>query len=200
MQSVSEPLPLLLRYVESKGHAVFTRGLYNLNIVGIRTPDDSANTFNDMLAVAYKDERGWVVRSWAWTTDPGLYWRENPMRVQGTAILCPGQYRGAYKLGRHRGQYEALVQTGGRVTVWRDANRDTTLNMDPATAEDGYYGINIHRASTRGSTQVDRWSAGCQVAGDPTDFESFMGLCRRSAALYGPRFTYTLVEGPPNGS
>lgn len=37
------------------------------------------------------------------TTDPGTFYRENPLSVKGTAIMKPGQYRGAYMIGRHRG-------------------------------------------------------------------------------------------------
>ena len=183
----------LLQYVAGLGYAVFESGLYNLNIIGVRTPDDNANTFNDRLYVVYRDEWGWLTRSWDITTDPGMYWRENPGNVDGTAILVPGQYRGAYKLGKHRGKYPALVQTGAAVRVWRDNNRDQIL--DQGKAHDGYFGINIHRASKRGSETVDKWSAGCQVFGDPDDYECFMDIVERATEIWGPRFTYTLVDG-----
>ena len=189
-------LPIVLDYVAALGHAVFTRGEFNLNIIGIRTTDSQANTFDDRLCAVYRDELGWVTRTWSITTDPGVYFREHPMNVSGTAIMVPGQYRGAYKLGRHRGKYLALVQTGARVAVYRDANKDEVLDMGNPT--DGYFGINIHRASTRdgGSQLVDRWSAGCQVFGDPKDFDDFIKLCQRSAQTYGERFTYTLIDAP----
>lgn len=195
-------MPVLLDYVAAQGHAVFTAGEYNLNIIGIRTPDDTANTFNDRLCVVYRDEFGWVTRGpWPITTDPGLYWRKHPMRVSGTAILCPQQARGAYKIGTHR-TYAALVQRG-RVKIWRDNNRDEVLDTDPSVDTDsGHYGINIHRATSRrdgatggGSTLVDRFSAGCQVFADPDDYDVFMGLCRKQVEVNGwETFTYTLVD------
>ena len=191
--------PILLDYAAALGHAVFEDGLYNLNIIGIRTPDDDANKFNDRMCVVYKDEQGWVTRTWRCTTDPGTYWREHPMNVSGTAILVPGQYRGAYKIGLHRGSYEALVQRGGRVRLYRDANMDDILDMEPEDISDPTYaGINIHRASTRdgGSENVDKWSAGCQVFADPDDFECFMNIAKKSAETYGAQFTYTLVVAP----
>jgi len=188
-------LPLTLDRVLEAGHAVFTTGKYNLNLVGIRTDDDRANTFNDRLCCVYRDEHGWVTRSWSITTDPGTYWRTNPMRVRGTAIMAPGQYRGAYRLGRHRGRYPALVQTGGPVGYYRDGNRDQVLDMNPDSMGQGYLGLNIHRASLRagGSDTVDRWSAGCQVFKDPDQYKAFIAICQRSADLYGNRFTYTLI-------
>ena len=36
------------------------------------------------------------------TTDPGTYYREDPMNVRGTAVMQPEQYRGVYKIGRPR--------------------------------------------------------------------------------------------------
>jgi hypothetical protein len=193
---MSTCLPLLLEYVEALGHAVFTNGTYNLNIIGIRTPDDDANKFNDRLCVVYKDELGWVTRTWPITTDPGTYWRENPMRVTGTAILVPGQYRGAYKIGKHRGKYDALVQRGGRVRLYRDANKDDILDMEPENiADPTYAGINIHKAG-EASTEVNKWSAGCQVFANENDFDEFMDLVWKSEEMYGETFTYTLVDAP----
>jgi hypothetical protein len=194
---MSDTLPLVLQLVASHGHAVFTRGLYNLNIVGMRSSDLSAGTFNDRMCVVYRDELGWCTRTWAITTDPGVYWRENPGRLEGTAVLCAGQYRGSHQLGRHRGRYPALVQTGAAVRVWRDADCNATIDVDREQfGTEGYYGINIHRASSRagGSTEVGKWSAGCQVFADPADYEAFFKLCTSSAELYGPSFTYTLIE------
>ena len=189
--------PLLLDYVASRGHAVFENGLYNLNIIGIRTPDDDANTFNDRICLVYKDEQGWVTRTWPCTTDPGTYWREHPMNVNGTAILVPGQYRSAYKIGLHRGSYEALVQrgSGDKVKVFRDSNMDDILDMEPEDIAEGRYGINIHKAGAA-STAVNKWSAGCQVLSNEADFRDFMAIVRKSAESYGQEFSYTLVVAP----
>ena len=50
------------------------------------------------------------------TTDPGLYYLEHPMNVDGTAILIPGQYIGSHKTGLHKGDH-ALIQCG-KLRVW----------------------------------------------------------------------------------
>lgn len=190
-------LPLVLEAVEAAGHVAFTRGLYNLNIVAIRTPQDHSNTFNDRLCVVYKDEDGWVTRTWPVTCDPGKYWRMNPMNAKGCAQLVPGQYRGSHRLGLHRG-YPALVQHGAEVTVWRDSNLDSILDNGPEVVqESGFFGINVHRSSATSSELVDRWSAGCVVFQHASpDYNTFMDLCRQSASLYGDRFTLTLIEDP----
>ena len=187
--------PVLLDYVESLDHVVFTQGLYNVNIIGIRSRVNRPNEFDDRKCVVFKDELGGVTRTWACTTDPGKYWLEHPSNVDGTAILVPDQYRGAYKIGKHRGQYDALVQRGGRVAVYRDSNRDMILNMDPENTQEGYFGINIHKAGAS-STQVNKWSAGCQVFANAEDFEEFMSICYAARNKWGEKFTYTLVDEP----
>ena len=95
--------PVLLDYVDSIGHAVFESGEYNLNIIGIRSKDHKANSFDDRICVVYKDEQGWITRTWECTTEPGKYWLENPSNVKGTAILVPGQYRSVWKIDKHQG-------------------------------------------------------------------------------------------------
>lgn len=193
-------LPPILQRVKDLGHVVFTNGDWNLNIVGIRAKEPRANKFDDMITCTYRDDGQWVTRCWKATCDPGQYWLGHPMRVSGTAILVPGQYRGVYKISKHRGAYDALCQRNGRVKVYRDGNKDDILDMDDETVIDGYFGINIHRSSSsRESTQVDKWSAGCQVFADPKAFDgspnSLMELCRKQTSERGWKtFTYTLIE------
>ena len=175
------------------GHAWFSSGAYNLNLWGVRSPEQESNRFDDWICCASRDERGrWVVYSWPDTTDPGAYWLQNPGRVDGTAILVPGQYRGAWSIGLHRGSYEALVQRKP-VQVWRDNNKDKTLDWGRSKAHKGLFGINIHKAGAK-SSQVDRWSAGCQVFSQAAHFADLMALVRKSATTYGDAFTYALIE------
>ncbi len=180
--------------MESKGYVVFDSAKgYDLNLFGIRTADAGANTFNDWVGVMYLTRGVWSCFVFPATTDPGLYWRENPMNVSGTAILKPGQYRGAWEIGRHQGRYEALTQKK-TVTVYRDADRDGELTMDEGNTQTGMFGINIHRASASAlSSSVNKWSAGCQVLQDALHFDFLMALANKSKILFGNGFTYTLL-------
>ena len=189
------PKPKILDRLEELGHAVFGGGDYDLNIIGCRKKDGSTDSFDDSLTVVYKINGMWQVDRFRITTDPGKHWLLHPMRVEGTAILCPGQYRSCYKIGHHRGKYEALVQRG-KVKVFRDSSKDTTIDMDPVSVMEGRFGINIHRAYHKGTTQrVDKYSAGCQVFSDAKDFNKFMLLCKKQKDLHGwDTFTYTLIE------
>lgn len=184
-----------LAAMENKGYKVFTNESgFDLNIVGIRTKELQANRFDDLLTIFYRMHEEWVFNVFKCTTDPGAYWLNEPMSELGTAILKEGQYRGSHKLGKHRGRYLALVQQSP-VTVIRDANRDTALDLDSGREETGIFGINIHRASSHNeSIQVDKWSAGCQVLCDPNQYDFFISLCKKGREAFGNSFTYTLLH------
>jgi len=174
-------------------YMLFENGEYNLNIIGIRTEDSTSNHFNDFIAVAYKLKKLWQLDIFNVTTDPGTYWLNNPMNVKGTAILATGQHRGCYKLGMHQGIYKALVQAKP-MPVYRDMNFNSSVD-DHGALDIGYHGINIHRANSRRiSTQVDKWSAGCQVFADPNDYVQFIKLCEEAVKRYGENITYTLIN------
>ena len=171
---------------------------FDLNIVGIRAAETRANRFDDWLTVSYKDAAhgDWAFFAFACTTDPGLSHLENLSHPDGTAVLKEGQYRSSHMIRKHQGKYDAVCQKPGyQLEVYRDRNQDGTIDRAPENVFTNATGINIHRASrTRRSTQVDRWSAGCQVIADPTDFEILMTLARRAKEIYGNGFTYTLLH------
>jgi len=184
----------IIGVMNGKGYKVFrNKKGHDLNIVGIRTADNKANTFNDWVCVFYRFEGTWNSFAFPATTDPGTYYRKHPANVRGTAVMKPGQYRGAYKIGKHRG-YKALQQQG-LVTVYRDANQDDTIDTTGFPEDTGIHAINIHRANAyRPSLNVGKWSAGCQVLQDPDHFAFLLMLCERGKEKYGNSFSYTLLE------
>ena len=181
--------------MEKKGYRFFESGIYNLNIIGVRRSTVEINKFDDYLLLIYKTSpSNWVVKTYPITTDPGTYWLLNPTNPKGTAILIPGQYRSTWKIAKHQGKYEALCQRKP-VKVWRDDNRDRVLDFYSSPEDEGYFGINIHRSNPyTESSQVDKWSAGCQVFKKAANFKEFMNYCNKSASMYGDGFTYTLLE------
>lgn len=78
---------------------------------------------------------------------------------KGMASLNPG-YWPVYRFDLHKGQYLALCQRAGPVTVTRDGN--------PPYPETGSFGINIHRG---GNTTTS--SEGCQTI-PPAQWPSFI--------------------------
>lgn len=199
---VSRDEPEIITAVKRHGFKVFEKKDFDLNIIGIRNLSSTkANLFDDEIHILYR-ERGFWVDEWGKaTTDPSTYYlkNENYRPDDGVAILChPQQIVGGYVLGPH-GQtgYKALVNRGRTPTkVWRDGNRDSNLDWDGQVYE-GFFGVNIHRASTRGdgiTQEVSVWSAGCQVWQDIRDFQRMLELCHKQIELLGyESFTYTLI-------
>ena len=185
--------PHILTRVKEAGFTVFESIDYDMNIIGERNPNGEVDRFDDWIHLCYLEGGYWQWHAYKCTTDAGLYY----LRNGNTAILIHNrQYRGAYMLGLHRGQYEALVQRGNEVCVWRDRNADNVHDYGQ-NEECGYFGINIHRASRIVASQsVDQYSAGCQVIQDPDEFEQFIALCKLQARHTGyDRFSYTLLMG-----
>ena len=176
-----------------KGFAYFADGELNLNIIGIRqssTGNKVTNLFDDFLTLSYKHNGAWVFKQWAATTDPGTKGVKEFHNAAGVARLVAGQYRGSHAIGLHQGKYEALKQAKN-VKVYRDANKDMTY--DESKIQEGVFGINIHKAGAD-STYVENWSEGCQVFKKSADFDEFMVIVKKAAALHGNSFTYTLLN------
>ena len=181
---------------KAKGYVWFTKGNYNLNIVGVRSNNNNkvTNQYDDILIVDYNTGNGHKRVCYTITTEPGKYYMQNLGNPKGTAILVPGQYRGCWQIGLHRGKYKALCQRKA-VKVYRDNNKDMIYNMTPKSIDKGIFGINIHRSNkTCICDTIDKYSAGCQVFNDPVEFNAFIRLCEKQKELYGNSFTYTLIN------
>jgi hypothetical protein len=189
--------PIIKKLLNSK-FRVSSFGDYDLNIVGVRTLSNQPNKFNDYLYCIYKIDGRWKQHRWDITTDPGIYWLRHPTNKLGTAcVVANRQYDHVWKLGKHQGKYKALVQTGNKIAVYRDDDRNPVYDFDKNTIEEGYFGINCHRSTTAtgGAVSVNRWSAGCQVFQDPDDFKEFINLCEKQVEVRGwDSFTYTLFD------
>lgn len=186
--------PELLKKLEALGFKTFS-GNYNLNLIGIRSKKQVPNKFKDRFIIIYEENGHWHQLEFPFTSLPGHYYLTNPSRVTGTAVLIHNkQYRSCWKLGLHRGKYEALTQVG-EMSVWRDNNKDSIADFD-GPVETGYFGINCHRASEyRQSESVDRWSAGCQVLANPSHFAVLINLVKQQIKSgYGDTCSYILVQ------
>ena len=185
--------------LKAKNYKWFENGDYNLNIVGVRnseTLNEVTNKFDDCITLSYKVEGDWKFHCFDCTTDPGTHWVENVMNDKGVAILKPGQYRSSHKLRLHGGKYLALGQQKP-LTVYRDNNRDDKYDLDESKTDTGIFGINIHRATKyegKKSTNIDKWSAGCQVIASNDDWHEFLDICQQAREVWSNNFTYTLIE------
>ena len=178
-------------------YAFFDSSLYNVNIIAFRSLPGEPNKFDDILTLSYRRDKYNPVTEWyRCTTDPGLYYLNNPMLKAGTAVVAPQQLRAGFKIGKHKGVYECLVQSKP-IKVYRDRNKDNIIDLAPGTLVSTNSGIQIHRASRDFSVAyVNKYSAGCIVVQDPQDFESFMAVIGIAAERWGSSFTFTLIELP----
>jgi len=148
---------------------VFTKP-FDVTLGGIRTKENDSNEFNDWLFMSMFTDGGGIISVIAeGTTDAGLYYRLNPLNVDGTAIIKHGvQHRGAYQYQNpsknsdqrgHRGK-EAFRQIKD-MDYWRDADRDKYLEFDGKEFTDNFAtnGHDMGRLGSKG--EVNKWSAGC---------------------------------------
>ncbi len=173
---------ILKQIVLKKGYKWFDD---KINIIGIRTNDQTPDKFNDYMAVAYKGE----FHLFPCTTEPGVYWLKNPMRVTGTFVMIPDQYIDCWKIGFHH-DYEALVLCG-IIQGWRDSNKDSLINPDKSKVYSDGQAVDIHHAhNTVVQTVIDKYSAGCQVIQKFSDWLILFGLVK---AAKQDKYSYTLI-------
>lgn len=91
---------------------------------------------------------------------------------KGMASLNPGAWF-VHRFDKHRGQYLALCQRAGPVTVTRDGN--------PPYEDTGMFGINIHRGSYNSTS-----SEGCQTI-HPSQWDSFIATAQDQVRRYFPQ-------------
>ena len=177
--------------------SIFTRKGYiwdsNVNVIGVRNKSSNkvTNVFDDKLYLAYKEAGIWKLKEYTITTDAGKYYMKTKLiNKKGCGILKEGQYHG-YSLRLHQGIYLAFCQTYGKVTVYRDINKDD--KYDFVNEESGYFGVNIHKAG-KDSMYVDNYSAACQVFKRESDFDNFMEIVGRYKKIKGNKYDYTLIN------
>jgi len=167
---------------------------YDLNLFGVRAKGYRPDHYDDRLGIAYTDKYGnKLLFEVAATTDPGLYYLNNPMNSRGCAYLKPGYYKGSHCLGTHKG-YAAIVQCGP-VTVYRIRNSEDTLKLSEMPQDTGIHGINIHRALASGlADTVGKFGAGCQVTPWAEDLNYMRALVAMQRTFVGTdRVSYGLI-------
>jgi len=129
------------------------------------------------------------------TTEPGMTELNKPSNSKGVAILKEGFYPYMWKLGLHKGLYQALVQNYA-CSVYRDSNKDSVFNLKKETVEDGVFGINLHRAAQYSTVlKVGPYSAGCQVFRDTPTFNLMLVDILANIGLSGQiTFPYCLID------
>ena len=166
-----------------------------LNLTGIRIANlarsgvgskKGSTGYLDYFCMTYKDGNQKVFEAYPCTTVPGTSVLErvntgNPTKAW--AILKPGFYKSWYH-GFHKSKppnYRAGTQARGKVSVYRDGNRDLVHDLVSDSVQTGYYGINIHRShASNKAWRVGNYSWGCQVFLNNGDFQRMRAQISRN--------------------
>lgn len=181
--------------VEKAGFKFFT-GEMNINMIGVRSKNRQVDNWDDFFILCWQE--GGKNMIWVddqFTTDPGIYYMQQKLlNPAGCGILARGQYRGVWKIGPHgAAKYEAFVQTGNKVKLYRDRNKNNIMEFDPKSIQEGYFGVNQHHGYD--STNVKNNSAACQVHRYKKDLAYVLSMAKKNtAAGHGDSYTYTLLE------
>jgi len=175
----------------------FYEGPYNVNNYARRNKDlTTVDKFNDIRGIAYTDAFGNQINlEWAATTKPGLApLSGKAMNPNGVFILMPGFYEKCWVIGKHKGQYDALVQNGsGIFKGWRDNDKDGKLDFSGKIYTD-VSGLNDHTTKVYQIINVGGFSEGCVVTQDDKEHQIKMAICGRAAELYSPVFSLALFQ------
>lgn len=147
------------------------RNKYPIVVVGIRAYYLSMGKANANDRDIYDDaifiDTPNLFKSFNANTDPTRYLKGTGFgATKGMASLNEGLWQ-AHQFGIHKGEYPALIQTGGKVTVTRDG--------DPPYQDTGFFGINIHKG---GWTITS--SEGCQTI-YPGEWDDFINTVTNEA-------------------
>lgn len=149
--------------------------IQTVNIFGVRKKDDTAlrNKYDDVIGFDINGE----IHLFEGTTHPGKYYTVNPLNQLGCAHVKEGFHKDVWQIGFHMPDtsfgHEAFVQTGGKITVVRDKNKNGLIDNDEIEYV-GFFGINLHGGGKAEIDDINRDSAGCQVLRHRTELANII--------------------------
>ena len=165
----------LLERIEQFGGVIKNQGTYLL--IGVQSQEDQYNVFDDKFYVFDGNVFKMVTSG---TTNAGStalkhFERYNP---KGTAVWKTNvYYEGLYQRGFHRKKMRALRQVA---PIWhyRDRNKDNqadeTGELYHAIIYANNHGVDYNPFSKKIGTQINGWSAACQVMNNMTDYRNWI--------------------------
>jgi hypothetical protein len=143
-------------------------------ILGVRSKEDESNVFDDKFYIFEGEKFIDVITG---TTHPGATILKNYHKYnsKGAAVVESDKwYYDLWVFGMHKGKIPALLQLGNKISVYRDGDKDGK-SEEIGEKQIGFFGINWHLnsynlTSKLTKTQINDWSAGCQVPNDTTKY------------------------------
>lgn len=180
-----------------------------INIIGISGVNKDfslnkniPNSFNDLFIILGINKYGKYkyLQNSIGTTAPGNTYTYKPLNINGAANMIEDKlYSSIWQIGIHgtgKSAHKALVQTGDKVCVSRDGNKDFSSTNDKLDC--GFFGINFHNGYNSQVNNIGNVSAGCQVVRSVQEHATAMDLLK-SDYFYKKnnkyRFSYILLNG-----
>jgi hypothetical protein len=163
-------------------------------ILGVRSAADLTNQFDDKFYI-FRGEK--FLQVLTGTTHPGTTILRNHYKYnsKGAAVVMADRwYYDLWVYGKHKGKMPALLQLGNKITVYRDGDKDNKAE-EIGEIQTGFFGINFHTnnydLNTKlTKTEINDWSAGCQVANQVMKYRDLMQLFEKEKG----KFTYCLIK------
>jgi hypothetical protein len=163
-------------------------------ILGVRSSADLPNKFDDKFYF-FKGEK--FIKVITGTTHPGVSILKNHYKYnsKGAAVVMSDRwYYDLWVYGMHKGKMPALLQLGNKITVYRDGDKDNKAE-EIGEVQTGFFGINFHTNtydlnSKLTQTEINGWSAGCQVSNQVQTYFDLMKMCEKEKG----KFTYCLIK------
>jgi hypothetical protein len=162
-------------------------------ILGVRSNEDTPNTYDDKFYL-FHGQKFILVTSGTTNTGTDALLQFEKVNKKGAAIVKPNSwYYGVWVYGYHRKRVEALLQTGAKIEVYRDTNRDLKSDEIGKT-EKGWFGINFHpntynlESEVPLKAKINWWSAGCQVVNNISKYKQIIRLTKAQKSV-----TYCLL-------
>jgi len=163
-------------------------GQYNISL---NNDDHRLDNWNDTIVLLKVDYDNSVRTFGAFlgTTEPSIYWTTSNRANRGGAARVQINHlnKDIWVVGMHLGREEALCQWGKPISITRDSNKDFKRTGDKITT--GHYGINFHSGGN--SHKIGRWSAGCQVIKNVSEFRNCMSWIKNAEGYkYNKKFLH----------
>lgn len=186
---------MIVAAMETKGYRV-DRAPGEVNIVYVegmgldgKANGDRPNEWNDLRTTLWFEYGEPKIDAWDATTEPGIYFTKRPLNPKGAARIEFGQYQ-AWRVGMHRGDHDALRQSGGPVRVRRDANKDMMRTGD--AIDEGDFWINQHWGYDQPEDDIGKASAGCLVGRTREGHREFMARVKSDPRYQAdPNFVFS---------
>lgn len=163
---------------------------------------NTPNNFNDLFIILGVNKNGKYkyLQNSIGTTAPGNTYTYKPLNNNGAANVIEDKfYSSIWQIGIHgngKNAHEALVQTGDKICVTRDKDKNFSSINDGTDC--GFFGINFHNGYNAQVNNIGNVSAGCQVIRSVQEHKAAMILVKQDYFYRkNPkhRFSYILLNG-----